>query len=95
MNIYDTWCIQPKTIGFYSKSVARTKNIKELWAKNNLKCFTEGILVNFNGVKYLNEIWKSFDNKNKNDIKLSNLNKLSLKISNNIFKNLLKLEYAL
>ncbi|WHL49913.1 hypothetical protein HYE36_07275 [Mycoplasmopsis bovis] len=38
---------------------------------------------------------KGFDNKNKNDIKLSNLNKLSLKISNNIYKNLLKFRIAL
>ncbi|WMX75980.1 Mbov_0186 family lipoprotein [Mycoplasmopsis bovis] len=77
---------------FYSKSVARTKNIKEYEPKTTLSALPTGNFVNFNGVKYLNEIWKSFDNKNKNDIKLSNLNKLSLKISNNIYKNLLKLE---
>nr|WP_235750741.1 hypothetical protein [Mycoplasmopsis agalactiae] len=43
-------------------------------------------------MKYLNEISKNFDLKNKDKIKLSNLRNLSLKISDDIYKNLLKLE---
>lgn len=43
-------------------------------------------------MKYLNQISKNFDLKNKNKIKLNNLKNLSLKISNNIYKNLLKLK---
>ncbi|TKA59130.1 hypothetical protein MBOVa_5600 [Mycoplasmopsis bovis 8790] len=77
---------------FYSKSVTRTKIVKEYEPKTTLSALTTGNSVNFNGIKYLNEISKGFNNKNKNDIKLSNLNNLSLKISNDVYKNLLKLE---
>lgn len=77
---------------FYSNSVGRSKIVRQYEPKTTLSDLPTGNFVNFGGMKYLNEISKNFVFKNKDKIKHSNLRNLSLKISDDIYKNLLKLE---